>query len=428
MFTKNTFSVCYFIKRDKQKDGRVPIYVRITVNGKRVDISIKRDVEIDNWNSAKGTVKGSREDLRALTAYMEQYKSMIVNHYQEMVMEKKMITCVAIKDRVLGKEHYEHTLLSLIEYHNLKMPQVLSPGTMKNYYTTERYIKKFLKEKLHTSDVFLAQLDFKFITDFEFFLRKNKLIEKQKQLENNGVMKHIERLRKMVTLATKLGWVDRDPFMQYKLKFKKVDKDYLTDEELKILENKDGLIPRLHYVRDLFVFGCYTGLSYIDAINLRKGDIIIGIDKSRWIVTQRQKTDTDVKVPLLPKAEAIIEKYDDHKDSEVIERIFPKLSNQKVNKYLKELAEACKVAKHLTFHCARHTFATTVTLGNGVPIETVSKLLGHTKLSTTQIYARVVEQKVSNDMLNLKNKLSSEKPVLLEKKRHSNGSKLNRHL
>lgn len=429
MFTQNTFAVCFIIKKDKQKEnGRIPIYARITVNGKRVDISIKREIDEANWNAAKGTIKGMREDLRALTAYMERFKSMIVNHYQEMVLEKKMITSLALKNRVLGIEQHEHTLLSLVEYHNIKMPQVLSPGTMKNYYTTERYIKKFLKEKMRTSDIFLVQLDYKFITDFEFFLRKATLLEKQKQMENNGVMKHIERLRKIVTLGTKMEWLPKDPFVQYKLKFKPVDTEFLEDFELAKIENKENLPKRLEYVRDLFIFSCYTSLPYADAINLTKANIVIGIDKGRWIVGRRLKTDTKLNIPILPQAQAILDKYAENPRAINEGTLFPRISNQKVNKYLKELATACEVTKNVTFHCARHTFATTVALENGVPFETVSKLMGHTKLSTTQMYARVMEKKVSRDMLDLRNKLSSPKPVLLEKNHLSTERKTKIHL
>ena len=411
----NTFSVTFFVKRAKAKNGKFPIYARITVDGRRSDISIKREVEEQNWNAAKGMIKGIKDEIKALGAYLEQFRSMVVGHYQQMVLEKKMITCDGIKNKVLGKELYEHTLCSLVKYHNTQMPDLLSPGTMKNYYTTERYIKKFLKEKIHTSDIFLVQLDYKFITDFDFFLRKHKLTEKQKQLTNNGVMKHIERLRKMVTLSTKLGWLPADPFIQYRLKFTKVDKDFLSEEELAKLEVVDLSSHRLTAVRDLFVFSCYTGLAYTDVMNLTPSNIHIGIDKEYWLITQRQKTDTDVKVPLLPQALSVIDRYRNHPRAVNKGSLFPLISNQKLNKYLKEVAEKVGISKDLTFHCARHTFATTVTLSNGVPIESVSEMLGHTKISTTQIYARVIEQKLSVDMKALKARLVPASPLSIAK-------------
>lgn len=228
-------------------------------------------------------------------------------------------------------------------------------------------------------------------------------------------MKHIERLRKMVTLSIKLGWLSTDPFIQYRLKFTKVDKDFLSEKELAELEVVDLASHRLTVVRDLFVFSCYTGLAYTDVMNLTPSNIHIGIDKEYWLITQRQKTDTDVKVPLLPQALSVIDRFRNHPRAVNKGSLFPLISNQKLNKYLKEVAEKVGISKDLTFHCARHTFATTVTLSNGVPIESVSKMLGHTKISTTQIYARVIEQKLSVDMKALKARLAPASPLSIAK-------------
>lgn len=401
-----TFSVIFFVKNAKEKDGKVPIYARITVDGRRVDISLKRKIDQYNWHADKGMVKGSKDEIKMLQAYLEQYRSMIVTSYQQMVLERKLITAECVKSRVLNKEHYKHTLCSLINYHNTKMPDILSPGTMKNYFTTQRYLECFLKEHLNTSDIFLAELTYKFIYDFEFYLRKHQPIDHQRPLANNGVMKHLERLRKMVNLSIRLGWLEKDPFIQYKLKFNKVEKPYLIDEELCRIENKNFPIQRLANVRDLFVFSCYTGLAYIDVINLTPANISIGVDQGQWLIAHRQKTDIIVKVPLLPKALVIINTYKTNPKALHEGKLFPSISNQRLNSYLKEVATLCGIEKELTFHCARHTFATTVTLSNGVPIESVSKMLGHTKISTTQIYAKVIEKKLSDDMQLLRNRLA----------------------
>jgi site-specific recombinase XerD len=227
-------------------------------------------------------------------------------------------------------------------------------------------------------------------------------------LSNNGVMKHLERLRKMINLALQMEWIDKNPFLAYRLKFEKVDRDYLTKQELAKIEAKDFEMPRLELVKDLFIFSCYTGLSYIDVSNLKQENIVTGIDEEKWIVTSRQKTNTVVKMPILPKALAVLEKYADHPKSLADRTLIPTFSNQKLNSYLKEIADLCGIKKHLTFHTARHTFATTVTLSNGVPIESVSKMLGHTKLATTQIYARVLETKLSDDMAALRKRLAEE--------------------
>jgi site-specific recombinase XerD len=215
-------------------------------------------------------------------------------------------------------------------------------------------------------------------------------------------MKHIQRLRKIITLAFNMEWIDRDPFVKFKPKLEKKEREFLTEMELQRIERLSCSIDRLMTVKDLFVFGCYTGMSYVDIMKLKRDNIISGIDGNNWIMTERLKTKTPVKIPLLPVVESLIEKYEDHPRTRISGGLMPYLSNQKLNSYLKEIADMCDINKNLTFHMARHTFATTVTLSNGVPIETVSKLLGHTKIVTTQIYARVIERKISEDMERLK--------------------------
>jgi integrase len=281
------------------------------------------------------------------------------------------------------------------------MITVLKSGTMKNYYTTEKYLHKFLKQKLKMDDIYLKQLNYRFICDFEQFLRTNKNNKKQLMLSNNGVMKHLERFKKMINLAFKLEWILKNPFAQFQLKFDKFDRQYLTEREVERIENIYYKNERLERVKDCFIFSCYTGLSYVDVKELTLNQITRGIDNNHWIFTKREKTNETVKIPILPKAMTIIDKYKRDREKKENNPLLPLCSNQKANSYLKEIAKDCGIHKNVTFHVARHTFATTVMLSNGVPIETVSKLLGHTKLTTTQIYARVVESKISEDFQNL---------------------------
>ncbi|WP_231717843.1 site-specific integrase [Nonlabens sp. YIK11] len=203
-------------------------------------------------------------------------------------------------------------------------------------------------------------------------------------------------------MAYKMEWLAKDPFVKFKPTYVRNEREYLSELELQGIIEKQFGMERLNLVKDLFIFACYTGLSYIDLIQLKMDNISLGIDGNYWIVTNRQKTNNRVKIPLLDIPQQLIDKYRDHPKSVSHGTLFPKMSNQKLNSYLKEIADLCGITKNLTFHIARHTFATTVTLSNGVPIETVSKLLGHTKLSTTQIYARVIERKVCEDMIKLK--------------------------
>lgn len=402
----NTFGVSFYLKKQKTTQlGKSPIYARITVNGKRIEISVKRSVGEQNWNAAKGMARGSRDEMVKLNKYLDQFKAGIVDTYQELALQRKLITPELLKGKVTGADHAEFTLSKLIEHHNKEQGLLLEWGTMKNYYTTQKYLVEFLKDRYHTSDKYLSELNYKFITDFEYFLRNRNPEKGQKKLSTNGLMKHLERFCKMVNMAVRLEWVARNPFHAYQLKFDKVNRAYLTKDELHRIENKQFHIVRLQVVQDLFIFSCYTGLAYIDVYNLSPANLVKGQDSKLWIMTNRQKTNTAVKVPLLPKALEIIDKYKGHPQAIAEGKILPTLTNQKLNSYLKEIADMCDITKPLTSHIARHAFATTVTLTNGVPIETVSKLLGHTKLSTTQVYAKVVESKFSDDMAKLTEKL-----------------------
>ncbi len=293
----------------------------------------------------------------------------------------------------------------LNQYHNTQLRDTIEWGTMKNYMTTQRYVREFLKNHIKTSDIPLHQLSYKFIADFEFYLRSYQPTDYHASIGNNTVMKHIERLRKMVNLAIKNEWLERDPFAKFKARFIRNDREFLTQEDVDKIESKEFNLFRLDWAKDLFIFSCYTGLAYCDAMNLRPQNISLGIDGEYWIMTSRKKTSQAVRVPLLPVASKLIQKYKGHPRALASGTVFPCLSNQKLNSYLKEIADLCGIEKKLTFHLARHTFATTITLTNGVPIETVSKMLGHSSIRTTQIYAKVVEQKVSQDMANLRNRL-----------------------
>ncbi|UMB53943.1 site-specific integrase [Lutibacter sp. A64] len=401
MKTKSTFTVIFFTRKSRSNPNQLSIYVRITVNGRRSEMSVKRSVSQNGWDSSKNRGRGNSENIRVLNAYLAQVYNKLLQCHKELIEKDKVVTSDAIKSRYLGEDDESKTLKELIAYHNGNMIHVLKAGTMKNYYTTERYLQKFLWKKKRVKDIYLKQLNFRFITDFEHFLRTYKDSKKQLMLSNNGVMKHLERFKKMINLAIKLEWMNKNPFSQFQLKYDKYDRAYLNERELKLLETTEFTSNRLQKIKDCFVFSCYTGLSYIDVKELTENNIVKGLDNTNWIYTKREKTDEQVKIPILPKAWAILEKYKAKEELDVKTNLLPISSNQKTNAYLKEIIKDCGIHKNISFHVARHTFATTVMLSNGVPIETVSKLLGHTKLSTTQIYARVVETKISEDISNL---------------------------
>jgi integrase/recombinase XerD len=407
MRTNNTFGVQFISRTNKAKNGLLPIYARISVDSRRVEVSLKRFIHPDNWNDAKGSAKGKSEEIRNLNTYLEQIRSRLTECYQELTVKKKLVTAVAVKNLFCGFEEKEHSLMTLFDYHNVEMKTTLEWGTLKNYFTTRRYVEEYLKAHLKTSDVFLSQLNYRFLTEFERFMKAYIPKDQKLPCGQNTIMKHIERLRKVVNMAIKNDWLDRDPFQKFQPSFIKSNRQFLTADELAAIEQKEFKILRLQHAKDMFVFSCYTGLAYIDVYELTPKNLSLGIDGGYWINTTRHKTDIPVRVPLLPQAMTIIEKYKNNPRVLESGRLLPVYANQLLNNYLKEIADFCGIEKPLSFHIARHTFATTVTLTNGVPIETVSKLLGHTSIKTTQIYAKVIEQKVSDDMKTLRNILDN---------------------
>ena len=350
-------------------------------------------------------VRGSKPFAKSLNKYLDQIRSLIYQSYEDLLNEGNLITASAIKNKFLGEDKRNNTLSELFEYHNSISVTSLSPHTIRHYKVTQRYLKKFLVDKYKTDDIYLTKLDYAFIKNFEFFLKSYVPKDHQKKMGHNTAMKHLQRLRKMLTMAYHHEWIDKDPFIRFKSSYIKNRREFLSQYELEQLEDFSSSLERLDIVKDIFLFACYTGLSYIDVAKLNIDNIETDLDGQQWIKTKRQKTSVELRIPLLNKARRILLKYQDHPRVSGRNRLLPTLSNQKTNSYLKEISDFCGIKKNLTFHVARHTFATTVTLTNGVPIETVSKLLGHTKLATTQIYARVVDHKVKQDMERLELKI-----------------------
>ena len=411
MNQSQTFGVQFVVRHKSKKSPRAGIYMRLTVNGQRIEISTKLFCPVQLWDKAKERVKADKEfSNRPINAHIEQIRVKVMSIYQELRMDNKPVSVQTIRNHFLGIKDQGHSLQKLFDYHCQSQENVLNKGTLKHYQSTRRYLILFLQRCHSSDDIFLNDIDYSFITDFEAFLRGYQPIESgQRPLGHNTIMKHLCRFRTLMNLAIKLGWMTHYPFKAYKLSYKQSDRGYLTKEELNRVEFKTFRMERLQLTKDLFIFSCYTGLAYIDISLLQPHHITLVIDGNNWIYTQRKKTENPVRIPLLPVALQLIEKYKEHPRSLHYNTLFPKISNQKLNGYLKEIADICEIDKNLTFHMARHTFATTVTLSNGVPIETVSKILGHHCIATTQIYAKVVENKISEDMQQLQLKLSEGK-------------------
>lgn len=407
MKNRSTFSLIFWVCSSRIKNNQVPVYARITVNGKRANISIQRRVNSTDWDAARGIMRGTRQESKLLNKYLDQVRSKIYTAYEDLLSENKMVTAQAIKNRYLGEDKFYRSLQELFEYHNEISRHSISAHTLRHYKVTQGYLQKFLRAKFNLEDFRLIYLNFSFIKDFEFFIKSYQPTDHQRKMGHNTAMKHLQRLRKMVTMAYHHEWIPKDPFVRFKSSYVKKRREFLTREELQSIEDFQSSINRLNIVKDIFLFSCYTGLSYIDITKLTMDNIGMDFDGNQWIETERQKTKTALKIPLLNQARDILKRYQDHPKTVHSKTLLPRYSNQKLNSYLKEIADFCGIKKHLTFHIARHTFATTITLTNGVPIETVSKLLGHTKLATTQIYARVVDKKVKDDMAMLNAKLNN---------------------
>jgi site-specific recombinase XerD len=384
--------------------GLFPIYVRLTVEGKRFEYSTKKFIEPSKWSNELSRMKGNSEEARSINSLLDFTKNQINEIQFELLKDNITLNIEEFKNRLLGTKERERMLIPIFKEHNSKIKELLgieyAPGTLERYETSLKHTSNFLLWKYNLTDINIDKIDHAFITDYEFYLRTVR------KCANNTAVKYIKNFNKIIKLCLANDWLDKNPFANYKSKVKEVERVYLSESEIQNIINKDFKTERLSLVRDIFLFSCFTGLAYIDVKNLTKSHISIGIDGDKWIFTHRQKTETASKIPVLPVTQMIIDKYADHPQSVNEDKLLPILSNQKMNVYLKEIAAVCEIEKELTFHIARHTFATTVTLTNGVPIESVSKMLGHKNLRTTQHYAKVLDKKVSEDMKILRDKFS----------------------
>ena len=401
----HSFSQLFYLKgKHFEKDVKVPIYLRLTVNGQRRELSISRKVEPEKWNARTGKMRGTNLEANELNSYLDAVRNKINKIHARLVDEGRPFNSSDIKNLYVGKGEKIKMLVQLFEEHNLQMEKLVGVefalGTWKRYHTTKKHVKEFLRTEYRKDDVPVRDVNLRFIKGFEYFLKITKACN------HNSALKYVNNFKKIIRMAVANDWVSKDPFYNYKVQFKTVERDFLSKEELQDLKGKELNGNRLNVVRDMFVFCCYTGLSYIDVQKLNQDNIVRHIDGSLWIQAKRTKTKSKLGIPILPTAEAILEKYKDHPKVINGECVLPVLSNQKSNAYLKEIANLCGIEKNLTTHLARHTFATTVTLSNGVPIETVGKMLGHKNLRTTQHYAKIISKKVEYDMEILKEKLA----------------------
>jgi site-specific recombinase XerD len=399
---RSTFSILFFVKRTRAlKNGALPIYVRVTINGERAEFVLQESIEEILWDNAKGRAKGFSDKARSINNYLDVVMSKLRVHKVHMEEHNETLTPFGLRDRYMGKDTMNKTILEIFREHNVKchglMNKDFAPATVLRYETTYKHLENFIKMKFKRADLSVNEITPMFVNDFEYYFKVNR------KCNNNTTIKYIKNFKKIVLIAISNGWMKVNPFTNIKYHFDEVDMAFLTEDELNRLINKDFNIERLQQVKDIYLFCCFTGLAFIDVKNLTYQNID---DKNGqfWLRIKRQKTKNWCNIPLLAPALNIINKYKTHHFCIKSGLALPVSSCQKMNAYLKEIADLCGINKHLSTHTARHTFATTVTLSNQISMEVVSKMLGHSSINMTKKYARVVDDLISRDMQKLAGK------------------------
>lgn len=400
---RTTFNTLFFLKKTAlKKDGTMPIMARITVNRTVAHFSTKLSIHPENWDTRLNRAKTRDRDAKEINLLLSEIKSSITKSYYDVKRIEEIITAEQVKNDFLGISANHETLLTLFKKHNDDLNELVgitkSKATHQKYNITYKHLENYIKFKYNRTDIPLKAINHLFVMGFE-----NYLLTKC-NCNSNTVAKFQQFFKRIIIIARNNGMIVNDPFSNYKIRIQKVDRGYLTEDELKLILKKTFSCKRLEQVRDVFIFSCFTGLAYIDVKNLKKENIRKSFDGKLWIMTKRQKTNIQSNILLLDVPLQILKKYEGTFEDR---KILPILSNQKMNAYLKEVADICGINKDISFHLARHTFATTVTLAKGVPIESVSKMLGHNNIKTTQIYARITNEKLSHDMSVLSRKLTA---------------------
>ena len=383
-------------KGKPNKSGRVPILMQLTIGQQICHISTKQNILPEKWGDGK-PIGHTRED-QAITAVLEEIRTKAYNKFLQLQGQNINVTPERLKQALLGKDqvqprgYVEIFDQWLVEYSKM-VGITTSKRTLDKYILVRNRLQDYIASQLGVKDISLEEVTPKFLSNFDNYLRV------EYNMANNHAMKIRQKLRTIYKVAIDNGWVSKNPFSTVKIHFDPVERDVLTKSELNALIQTDMIFDRLEKMRDVFVFACFTGLAHCDVAGLTKENIITDEAGQVWLKTHRQKTSEVVDIPLLEIPQLIIKKYEGMK--ELNGKLLPTLTNSCSNLYLKEVAVRCGINKTLTFHMARHTFATTVTLSNGVPIESVAKMLGHRNIRTTQIYAKVIKDKLAEDMNNL---------------------------
>ena len=399
---RSTFKVLFYVKKGCEKsNGNLPLMCRITVDGEIKQFSCKMDVPLRLWDVKNNRASGKSAEAQRINRAVDKIRVEVNRHYQEPMQTDGYVTAAKLKDAYLGIGVKQETMLKLFEQHNAEFAKKVghsrAKGTFQRYITVCKHLREFIPHTYKREDIPLKELNLTFINDFEYFLRT------EKKCRTNTVWGYMIVLKHIVSIARNDGRLPFNPFAGYINSPESVDRGYLTKSEIQTLMDAPMKNAYHELVRDMFVFSVFTGLAYSDVKNLTTDNLQTFFDGNLWIITRRKKTNTESNIRLLDVPQKIIEKY---RGLARDNKVFPMPSNTTCNKILKEIGRQCGFKTRLSTHVARHTNATTVLLSNGVPIETVSRLLGHTNIKTTQIYAKITAQKISQDMETLSHKLA----------------------
>lgn len=384
---KTTYRILFLLRKNRQdKDGLSKVAVRITIGGEAVEFNTHLSVSAHLWNPI-GRLNGKTKEAIKANDVLFKIRSDINVHYIAIYEKHGYVTPEKLRDAYLGIEIQRNTLLSLygikVEQKTNLVGKTIQSTTLAKYLATRKRISDFIKYQYNEEDLPVKDVDFQFVTDYEVYLRSVC------NCGHNSCIKHLRYLKQIISIALKNRYITNDPFDDYKLGYKPVNKEFLIESEIKKLMNKKFSVKRLEEVRDVFLFQIFTGLAYIDAANLTKDNIFEDGLSQKWIRLIRQKSSVQANIPLLDVPLSILEKYSGLENG----KLLPIHTNQKMNEYLKEIAALCGINKRLTTHCGRHSFSTLM-LTKGVSIESVSKMLGHTNITTTQIYAKILNEKI----------------------------------
>lgn len=413
MRTTHSFGVDFIIRKCKTNKTRALLYARINVDGERREISLKEHLATSDWIADKEMIKGRTVEVKALNEYIDDVRFKIKEKYRKLQDMETLITAEIVKQAYLGALTLlkGHKMVELLDYYKKTWKEKMKPGGFKNYKTTITYVKQFLAANYSTGNIYLSQVSMEMVTEFEYYIRNNSLHPHDSCL-GNGIPKHIQRLKRILNWAKEIKWIKVNQIDEYSCPLKKSKRKKLPISELVTLENKVFTDETLQYVQDLFLYSCYSGLAFVNTMALDDSHFEWDTDGTIWCLLYRTKSEELCPVPLLASAARILNKYRQLRPAGET-RAFPRITNQTVNRSLKIIQEACGLLTPLTFHVARHTFAKTVALKNGIPIETVQMMMGHAKISTTQIYADVDEEKIMADMSGLEDKLAKHREIVL---------------